>query len=298
MVGGDDALYNSSPFNLATQGQRQPGSSFKPFVLAEALRQGISPASTWTSEKKHLHPQGRRALHGQQLRQRVRGRAHAGRRDDVLRQLRLRPGRACRSGPRRSPGWPAGWASARRSRTTWRSRSAASSRASRRSTWRTPTRRSPRAGSSPTGRCRPGYGQQRALPVPGPVGIDSIDPAHERQGQAGQGRRPRRWSTGVRQRRCSRRTSPATVCSILQTVVQQRHGREAQIPGVVIAGKTGTTEDYGDAWFVGWTQGVHRRGVGRLPGQVQADEDRVPGRARWPAARSRPASGRRSCSRC
>ena len=43
MVGGDD--YNAAPFNLATQGQRQPGSAFKPFVLAEALAQGISPTS-------------------------------------------------------------------------------------------------------------------------------------------------------------------------------------------------------------------------------------------------------------
>ena len=50
MVGGDD--YAESSFNLATQGQRQPGSSFKPFVLAEALRQDISPGSTWTSKKK------------------------------------------------------------------------------------------------------------------------------------------------------------------------------------------------------------------------------------------------------
>ncbi|HET7425976.1 MAG TPA: transglycosylase domain-containing protein, partial [Gemmatimonadales bacterium] len=50
MVGGDD--YAKSSFNLATQGQRQPGSSFKPFVLAEALRQGISPGSTWESRKK------------------------------------------------------------------------------------------------------------------------------------------------------------------------------------------------------------------------------------------------------
>ena len=50
MVGGDD--YAKSSFNLATQGQRQPGSSFKPFVLAEALRQGISPASLWSSRKK------------------------------------------------------------------------------------------------------------------------------------------------------------------------------------------------------------------------------------------------------
>ena len=50
MVGGDD--YNSSPFNLATQGQRQPGSAFKPFVLAEALKKGISPGSVWSSRKK------------------------------------------------------------------------------------------------------------------------------------------------------------------------------------------------------------------------------------------------------
>ena len=44
MVGGDD--YNTTPFNLATQGQRQPGSAFKPFVLAEALKRGISPGSS------------------------------------------------------------------------------------------------------------------------------------------------------------------------------------------------------------------------------------------------------------
>ena len=49
MVGGSD--YSKVPFNLATQGQRQPGSAFKPFVLATALRDGISPASTWSSKK-------------------------------------------------------------------------------------------------------------------------------------------------------------------------------------------------------------------------------------------------------
>ena len=43
MVGGRD--YNERPFNLATQGQRQPGSAFKPFILAAALRAGIGPGS-------------------------------------------------------------------------------------------------------------------------------------------------------------------------------------------------------------------------------------------------------------
>lgn len=38
-LGGYD--YNTSNFNLATQGKRQPGSSFKPFVLATAFKQGM-----------------------------------------------------------------------------------------------------------------------------------------------------------------------------------------------------------------------------------------------------------------
>jgi penicillin-binding protein 1A len=50
MVGGTD--YNQVPFNLATQGQRQPGSAFKPFVLATALERGISPDSMWMSKRQ------------------------------------------------------------------------------------------------------------------------------------------------------------------------------------------------------------------------------------------------------
>jgi penicillin-binding protein 2D len=41
LVGGRD--YSKRKFNLATQGYRQPGSSFKTFVLADAIEQGMPP---------------------------------------------------------------------------------------------------------------------------------------------------------------------------------------------------------------------------------------------------------------
>jgi penicillin-binding protein 1A len=47
MVGGSN--YRDSQFNLAVQGERQPGSAFKPFVLASALDEGISPATHFES---------------------------------------------------------------------------------------------------------------------------------------------------------------------------------------------------------------------------------------------------------
>jgi penicillin-binding protein 1A len=50
MVGGRD--YAERPFNLATQGQRQPGSSIKPFILASALKKGYGPGSLWPSRKR------------------------------------------------------------------------------------------------------------------------------------------------------------------------------------------------------------------------------------------------------
>jgi penicillin-binding protein 1A len=48
MYGGRS--FHASQFNLAVQGERQPGSSFKPFVLATALDEGIAPASTFVSK--------------------------------------------------------------------------------------------------------------------------------------------------------------------------------------------------------------------------------------------------------
>ncbi len=50
MVGGND--FQKEPFNLATNGHRQPGSSFKPFTLITAFENGFGPGSTFTSEKR------------------------------------------------------------------------------------------------------------------------------------------------------------------------------------------------------------------------------------------------------
>jgi penicillin-binding protein 1A len=45
MVGGSD--YDSSKFNLAAQGRRQPGSAFKTFCLTAAIETGINPYETY-----------------------------------------------------------------------------------------------------------------------------------------------------------------------------------------------------------------------------------------------------------
>lgn len=45
LYGGSD--FNTTKFNLATQGRRQPGSAMKPFVLIAALQKGISPLTVY-----------------------------------------------------------------------------------------------------------------------------------------------------------------------------------------------------------------------------------------------------------
>jgi penicillin-binding protein 1A len=53
MVGGPN--FETKPFNLATQGHRQPGSSIKPFTLVTALEEGISPYTTFESAPQYIH---------------------------------------------------------------------------------------------------------------------------------------------------------------------------------------------------------------------------------------------------
>jgi penicillin-binding protein 1A len=52
MVGGPN--FATKPFNLATQGHRQPGSSIKPFILLTALEEGISPSTTYESAEQEF----------------------------------------------------------------------------------------------------------------------------------------------------------------------------------------------------------------------------------------------------
>ena len=53
MVGGND--FEEEPFNLATNGHRQPGSSFKPFTLITALRERLRPRQHFHIGEAHLH---------------------------------------------------------------------------------------------------------------------------------------------------------------------------------------------------------------------------------------------------
>lgn len=46
------------------------------------------------------------------------------------------------------------------------------------------------------------------------------------------------------------------IVSILQGAVERGTGRQAQVPGHTIAGKTGTTNDVKDVWFVGFSKNI------------------------------------------
>ena len=148
MVGGNN--YRKSQFNLAVQGVRQPGSSFKPFVLATALRQGISPATRFQSEPQSINLGDKDWVVGNY------DDAYLGSIDletatvesdnAVYAQLTQLVGSKKVAETARS-GWGSGASS------TATTRSASAPRRSTRSSSRAPTRRSPTAAAGSTGRC-------------------------------------------------------------------------------------------------------------------------------------------------
>jgi penicillin-binding protein 1A len=111
------------------------------------------------------------------------------------------------------------------------------------------------------------------------IGVSPLDMAHAYETFAEGGRRvydpalgaPNKGPTGIAQIYCPKvcpqknlvdhpeyeRVLPAPIAAVvhqmLTGVVQSGTGTSAAISGVDVAGKTGTTTNYADAWFVGWT---------------------------------------------
>ena len=108
--------YEQYPFNLATLGERQPGSSFKPFTLAVALQHGYTPDSVFDSKPLNLvvpNSGGKEHLPRPQRRQRVPRTDHGRRGDRAVRQQRVHPARpvARRRHQADQPRWRRRWAS-------------------------------------------------------------------------------------------------------------------------------------------------------------------------------------------
>ncbi len=95
---------------------------------------------------------------------------------------------------------------------------------------------------------------EKSLPVPGPVGIERIDRVRGTKKELVELPDGQRMINRRKRRTVLKPEIAGQVSALLQTVVRSGTATRAQIPGVMIAGKTGTTENYGDAWFVGWTK--------------------------------------------
>jgi penicillin-binding protein 1A len=237
MVGGRD--YSESPFNLATQGERQPGSSFKAFDLAAALEKGISPDSVWTSKQKEFivngaHGKERFVVHndeGNYTGSNTLTAATAFSDNSIYAEVGLEVGTRKIALLAHKMGIT------------------------------TPLSTNP------------------AMTIGGlTVGVTPLDMAHSYETLAHQGERVSGTMAapgepvGIQEvldgshplpdgshhdvnHVKTKRVLPANVAqtetSMLETVLQYGTGRAAAI-GQFAAGKTGTTSNYGDAWFVGW----------------------------------------------
>ncbi len=250
MYGGDN--YPTAPFNLATQGQRQPGSSFKPFVLAEALRQHISPQSTWASKKLTYTLKG-----GEKFTVNNYDDAYAGVR--TLAQATTYSDNAVYVQVGKQVGTKKVAALVKRMgiRTPVSTNLALALGAPRHGV--TPLDMAhayetfATGGKLITGSLSPGQSDKR-LPVPGPVGIERIDQLKKGKYHAVELDDGTKLINRTREKRVLKPEIASTVTGILQTVIKEGSATRAQIPGVMIAGKTGTTESYGDAWFVAYTK--------------------------------------------
>jgi penicillin-binding protein 1A len=226
MVGGEN--YRESQFNLAAQAARQPGSSFKPFVLAAALRQGISPATRFDSKPQHI-PLGDKVWNVANYEDAYLGNADVETAtitsdNSIYAQLTLlvgapRVARMAEDLGVRSPLNPY---------------------------------------------YAIGLGVEEVNPLEMARAYATFANGGRRVDGSILGNRPRvvrelvdergkRVENAAVQRRVLGPARSAILTSILRQVVTSGTGKRAAIPGREVAGKTGTTENYGDAWFVGYT---------------------------------------------
>ncbi len=234
MVGGNN--YRESQFNLAVQGERQPGSSFKPFVLATALEEGVAPATSFVSRPITLSLDGTTwPVHNYEG-------AYLGRID--LQQATIHSDNSVYAQLTKAV-TPAGVA-------------------------RTARRLGITSPLEPY--LSIGLGGQAVNPLEMARAYAAFANGGLRIDGALTGNRPRaivavgdKHSTEVRcggahvhcnrmeKRRVLRPDTAAAVSAILQRVIEEGTGTRAALPDRPAAGKTGTTENYGDAWFVGYT---------------------------------------------
>jgi penicillin-binding protein 1A len=228
MIGGN---YRESQFNLAVQAERQPGSAFKPIVLATALEEGISPETTFPSKPLALPLDGGRVYPVSNYENAYLGEAN-------LETATIHSDNAVYA--------------------------QLTQLVDPKAIIKTAHRLGVRSHLEPF--LSIGLGGQAVNPLElaraysafanGGVRIDT-----QLLGNAPRAidevRSPGEHSVSSNLGRPRRAISPATaawVSRLLREVVEQGTGRRAALKdGRPVAGKTGTTENYGDAWFVGYT---------------------------------------------
>jgi len=236
MVGGRD--YDEVPFNLATQGQRQPGSAFKPFVLATAIRRGISPGSTWVSKRQVINvPDSSEKFTVNNYDDSYSGvstlaRATTFSDNAVYAQVGIKAGtkRVARTAERMGIRTPV---SSNYAITLGGLEQGVTplDMAHAYQTFAT-------GGVLVTGSL--GAGRK------GPVGIRRVTLRDDRERVVDRNR--------PRHKRVLPQDVARTTTGILESVIRVGTARIAQLGKVTAWGKTGTTENYGDAWFVGATE--------------------------------------------
>jgi penicillin-binding protein 1A len=237
MVGGRN--YEESPFNIATEGERQPGSSFKAFDLAAALEDGISPESVWPSKEKTFFVHGPNGVEkfvvhndeGAYTGENTLTGALAYSDNSIFAEVGLKVGTKRIAKLAHEMGI-----------TTPLSTNAAMTIGGL-TTGVTPLDMAhsyetiAHGGERVTGSLAEGEA---------PVGIQEVDAGSQPLPDGS-----RRDVNHVRTRRILPASIASTETSMMETVLEYGTGKAAAI-GQFAAGKTGTTSNYGDAWFVGW----------------------------------------------